>query len=106
MGHSGLPDLESGRSEAILRGLVFILFNMKVKQFQRFFFSGLFVHKCIITLFFFFLQMFVFGCIQGHHVKAQALSGLGRSKETWREFLYCLALNLECNSVKKAAQKV
>ncbi|XDB55007.1 hypothetical protein AB1E18_008478 [Capra hircus] len=43
---------------------------------------------------------------KGHHVKAQALSGLGRSKETWREFLYCLALNLECNSVKKAAQKV
>uniref|UniRef100_A0A452EUL3 LON peptidase N-terminal domain and ring finger 2 n=1 Tax=Capra hircus TaxID=9925 RepID=A0A452EUL3_CAPHI len=43
---------------------------------------------------------------KGHHVKAQALSGLGRSKETWREFLCCLALHLECNSVKKAAQKV
>lgn len=42
---------------------------------------------------------------KGHHVKAQALSGLGRSKETWREFLCCLALHLECNSVKKAAQK-
>jgi hypothetical protein len=50
--------------------------------------------------------MFVFGCIQGHRVKAEALSGLGRSKETLREFLYCLALNLECNSVKKEAQKV
>lgn len=38
-------------------------------------------------------------------MKAEALSGLGRSKETLREFLYCLALNLECNSVKKEAQK-
>lgn len=43
---------------------------------------------------------------KGHRVKAEALSGLGRSKETLREFLYCLALNLECNSVKKEAQKV
>ncbi|KAM9721986.1 LOW QUALITY PROTEIN: LON peptidase N-terminal domain and RING finger protein 2 [Dama dama] len=43
---------------------------------------------------------------KGHHVKAQALSGLGRSKETLKEFLYCLALNPECNSVKKEAQKV
>lgn len=106
MGHSGLPDLESGRSEAILRGLVFILFNMKVKQFQRFFFFRAVCTQVYHHTVFFFLQMFVFGCIQGHHVKAQALSGLGRSKETWREFLYCLALNLECNSVKKAAQKV
>ncbi|XP_075857150.1 LON peptidase N-terminal domain and RING finger protein 2 isoform X2 [Microcebus murinus] len=43
---------------------------------------------------------------KGHHVKAQALSGLGRSKEVLKEFLYCLALNPECNSVKKEAQKV
>ncbi|XP_014647081.1 PREDICTED: LON peptidase N-terminal domain and RING finger protein 2 [Ceratotherium simum simum] len=43
---------------------------------------------------------------KGHHVKAQALSGLGRSQEVLREFLYCLALNPECNSVKKEAQKV
>lgn len=39
-------------------------------------------------------------------MKAQALSGLGRSKEALKEFLYCLALNPECNSVKKEAQKV
>uniref|UniRef100_A0A8C6CL06 LON peptidase N-terminal domain and RING finger protein 2 n=1 Tax=Moschus moschiferus TaxID=68415 RepID=A0A8C6CL06_MOSMO len=43
--------------------------------------------------------MFVLGCIQGHHVKAQAFSGLGRSKETLKELLYCLALKPECNSV-------
>ncbi|KAB0381295.1 hypothetical protein FD755_009079, partial [Muntiacus reevesi] len=43
---------------------------------------------------------------KGHHVKAQALSGLGRSKEMLKEFLYCLALNPKCNSVKKEAQKV
>ncbi|XP_012497323.1 PREDICTED: LON peptidase N-terminal domain and RING finger protein 2 [Propithecus coquereli] len=43
---------------------------------------------------------------KGHHLKAQALSGLGRSKEVLKEFLYCLALNPECNSVKKEAQKV
>ncbi|XP_044119604.1 LON peptidase N-terminal domain and RING finger protein 2 isoform X2 [Neovison vison] len=43
---------------------------------------------------------------KGHHMKAQALSGLGRSKEALKEFLYCLALNPECNSVKKEAQKV
>ncbi|EAX01846.1 LON peptidase N-terminal domain and ring finger 2, isoform CRA_a [Homo sapiens] len=43
--------------------------------------------------------------IKGHQVKAQALSGLGRSKEVLKEFLYCLALNPECNSVKKEAQK-
>ncbi|XP_057599631.1 LON peptidase N-terminal domain and RING finger protein 2 [Hippopotamus amphibius kiboko] len=43
---------------------------------------------------------------KGHHVKALALSGLGRSKEVLKEFLYCLALNPECNSVKKEAQKV
>ncbi|CAN0505119.1 unnamed protein product [Rangifer tarandus platyrhynchus] len=43
---------------------------------------------------------------KGHHVQTQALSGLGRSKETLKEFLYCLALNPECNSVKKEAQKV
>lgn len=43
---------------------------------------------------------------KGHHVKAQALSGLGRTKEVLKEFLYCLALNPECNAVKKEAQKV
>ncbi|KAI5931648.1 LON peptidase N-terminal domain and RING finger protein 2 [Manis javanica] len=42
----------------------------------------------------------------GHHVKAQALSGLERSTEVLKEFLHCLALNPECNSVKKEAQKV
>ncbi|XP_011753708.2 LON peptidase N-terminal domain and RING finger protein 2 [Macaca nemestrina] len=44
--------------------------------------------------------------IKGHQVKAQALSGLGRSKEVLKQFLYCLALNPECNSMKKEAQKV
>lgn len=39
-------------------------------------------------------------------MKAQAFSGLGRSKKVLKEFLYCLALNPECNSVKKEAQKV
>uniref|UniRef100_A0A8D0RD23 LON peptidase N-terminal domain and ring finger 2 n=1 Tax=Sus scrofa TaxID=9823 RepID=A0A8D0RD23_PIG len=43
---------------------------------------------------------------KGHHVKALALSGLGRSKEVLRAFLYCLALNPESHSVKKEAQKV
>ncbi|XP_073906460.1 LON peptidase N-terminal domain and RING finger protein 2 isoform X3 [Castor canadensis] len=42
----------------------------------------------------------------GHHLKAQALSGLGRSKEVLKEFIYCLALNPECNSAKKETQKV
>uniref|UniRef100_H0WNH1 LON peptidase N-terminal domain and ring finger 2 n=1 Tax=Otolemur garnettii TaxID=30611 RepID=H0WNH1_OTOGA len=44
--------------------------------------------------------------IKGHHVKAQALSGLGRSKEVLKEFLYCLALNPECHAAKKETQKV
>ncbi|XP_012875158.1 PREDICTED: LON peptidase N-terminal domain and RING finger protein 2 [Dipodomys ordii] len=43
---------------------------------------------------------------KGHHLKAQALSGLGRSKEVLKEFIYCLALNPECNSAKKETQKV
>ncbi|XP_062934381.1 LON peptidase N-terminal domain and RING finger protein 2 [Cynocephalus volans] len=43
---------------------------------------------------------------KGHHIKAQALSGLGRSKEVLKEFLYCLALNPECCAVKKEVQKV
>lgn len=52
------------------------------------------------------LAVFVFGQIQGHHVKAQILSGLGRSKEVLKEFIYCLALNPECNSARKETQKV
>ncbi|XP_035309384.1 LON peptidase N-terminal domain and RING finger protein 2 isoform X3 [Cricetulus griseus] len=43
---------------------------------------------------------------KGHHIKAQILSGLGRSKEVLKEFIYCLALNPECNSAKKETQKV
>lgn len=39
-------------------------------------------------------------------MKALALSGLGRSKEVLRAFLYCLALNPESHSVRKEAQKV
>ncbi|XP_006887919.1 PREDICTED: LON peptidase N-terminal domain and RING finger protein 2 [Elephantulus edwardii] len=44
--------------------------------------------------------------IQGHHVKAQALSGLGRTKEMLKELLYCLALNPEYDTVKADVQKV
>ncbi|XP_034377359.1 LON peptidase N-terminal domain and RING finger protein 2 [Arvicanthis niloticus] len=43
---------------------------------------------------------------KGHHIKAQILSGLGRSKEVLKEFIYCLALNPECNSARKETQKV
>lgn len=43
---------------------------------------------------------------KGHHIKAQILSGLGRSKEVLKEFIYCLALNPDCNSAKKETQKV
>ncbi|CAH7231556.1 LON peptidase N-terminal domain and RING finger protein 2 [Phodopus roborovskii] len=43
---------------------------------------------------------------KGHHIKAQVLSGLGRSKEVLKEFIYCLALNPECNSAKRETQKV
>uniref|UniRef100_A0A8C6QHR1 LON peptidase N-terminal domain and ring finger 2 n=2 Tax=Nannospalax galili TaxID=1026970 RepID=A0A8C6QHR1_NANGA len=42
---------------------------------------------------------------KGHHIKAQILSELGRSKEVLKEFIYCLALNPECNSAKKETQK-
>lgn len=44
--------------------------------------------------------------MQGHYVKAQALSGLGRIEEALKEFLYCVALNPEWNSMKMEAQKV
>uniref|UniRef100_A0A8C3VP33 LON peptidase N-terminal domain and ring finger 2 n=1 Tax=Catagonus wagneri TaxID=51154 RepID=A0A8C3VP33_9CETA len=43
---------------------------------------------------------------KGRHVKALALSGLGRSKQVLQAFLHCLALNPESHSVKKEAQKV
>ncbi|CAO2607932.1 LON peptidase N-terminal domain and RING finger protein 2 [Lemmus lemmus] len=43
---------------------------------------------------------------KGHHIKAQILSGLGRSKEVLKEFVYCLALNPECRSAKRETQKV
>uniref|UniRef100_A0A8C3TDE6 LON peptidase N-terminal domain and ring finger 2 n=1 Tax=Chelydra serpentina TaxID=8475 RepID=A0A8C3TDE6_CHESE len=36
---------------------------------------------------------------KGHYVKAQALSGLGRTEEALKEFLYCVALNPEWNTV-------
>ncbi|KAM9584816.1 LON peptidase N-terminal domain and RING finger protein 2 [Trichechus inunguis] len=44
--------------------------------------------------------------IEGHHVKAQALSRLGRTKEMLKELLYCLALNPEFQTVKEEAEKV
>ncbi|KAM3935496.1 LON peptidase N-terminal domain and RING finger protein 2 [Leptodactylus fuscus] len=43
---------------------------------------------------------------KGHYVKAQALSGLGSTEESLKEFLYCVALNPEWRSVKVEAQKL
>ncbi|XP_053563657.1 LON peptidase N-terminal domain and RING finger protein 2 [Bombina bombina] len=43
---------------------------------------------------------------KGHYVKAQALSGLGRTEEALKEFLYCLALNPDWSSMKTEAQKI
>ncbi|XP_075056265.1 LON peptidase N-terminal domain and RING finger protein 2 [Mixophyes fleayi] len=43
---------------------------------------------------------------KGHYVKAQALSGLGRTEESFKELLYCVALNPEWSSVKTKAQKL
>uniref|UniRef100_A0A8C3XVS9 LON peptidase N-terminal domain and ring finger 2 n=1 Tax=Chelydra serpentina TaxID=8475 RepID=A0A8C3XVS9_CHESE len=43
---------------------------------------------------------------KGHYVKAQALSGLGRTEEALKEFLYCVALNPEWSLMKKEAQKI
>uniref|UniRef100_A0A8C8S537 LON peptidase N-terminal domain and ring finger 2 n=1 Tax=Pelusios castaneus TaxID=367368 RepID=A0A8C8S537_9SAUR len=43
---------------------------------------------------------------KGHYVKAQALSGLGRTEEALKEFLYCVALNPDWSLMKKEAQKV
>ncbi|XP_057607396.1 LON peptidase N-terminal domain and RING finger protein 2 [Chionomys nivalis] len=43
---------------------------------------------------------------KGHRIKAQILSGLGRSKEGLKEFIYCLALNPGCKSARKETQKV
>ncbi|XP_043848803.1 LON peptidase N-terminal domain and RING finger protein 2 isoform X3 [Dromiciops gliroides] len=42
---------------------------------------------------------------KGHYVKAQALSGLGRTEEALKEFLYCVALNPGRGIIKKEAQK-
>lgn len=39
-------------------------------------------------------------------MKAKALSGLERTEEALKEFLYCVALNPEWSSMKKEAQKV
>ncbi|EMP27167.1 LON peptidase N-terminal domain and RING finger protein 2, partial [Chelonia mydas] len=43
---------------------------------------------------------------KGHYVKAQVLSGLGRTEEALKEFLYCVALNPEWSLMKKEAQKI
>ncbi|XP_068124312.1 LON peptidase N-terminal domain and RING finger protein 2 [Hyperolius riggenbachi] len=43
---------------------------------------------------------------KGHYVKAQALSVLGRTEESLKEFLYCVALSPEWSSVKTEAQKL
>ncbi|XP_025891433.1 LON peptidase N-terminal domain and RING finger protein 2, partial [Nothoprocta perdicaria] len=42
----------------------------------------------------------------GHCVKAKALSGLERTEEALKEFLYCVALNPEWSAMKKEAQKI
>ncbi|KFP54729.1 LON peptidase N-terminal domain and RING finger protein 2, partial [Cathartes aura] len=42
----------------------------------------------------------------GHYVKAKALSGLERTEDALKEFLYCVALNPEWSSMKKEAQKI
>ncbi|XP_063314992.1 LON peptidase N-terminal domain and RING finger protein 2 isoform X2 [Pelobates fuscus] len=39
-------------------------------------------------------------------MKAQALSGLGRTEEAMKEFLYCVAINPEWSSMKTEAQKI
>lgn len=43
---------------------------------------------------------------KGHALKAQALSGLGRTEEALKEYLYCIALNPEMCEMKKEAQKI
>nr|XP_006113615.2 LON peptidase N-terminal domain and RING finger protein 2 [Pelodiscus sinensis] len=43
---------------------------------------------------------------KSHYVKAYALSGLGRTEEALKEFLYCVALNPEWSLMKKEAQKI
>ncbi|XP_005360017.1 LON peptidase N-terminal domain and RING finger protein 2 [Microtus ochrogaster] len=43
---------------------------------------------------------------KGHRIKAQILSGLGRSKEGLKEFIYSIALNPGCKSARKETQKV
>ncbi|XP_038234640.1 LON peptidase N-terminal domain and RING finger protein 2 isoform X2 [Dermochelys coriacea] len=43
---------------------------------------------------------------KGRYVKAQVLSGLGRTEEALKEFLYCVALNPEWSLMKKEAQKI
>ncbi|XP_056411951.1 LON peptidase N-terminal domain and RING finger protein 2 isoform X2 [Hyla sarda] len=43
---------------------------------------------------------------KGHYVKAQALSGMGRTEESLKEFLHCVALNPEWSSAKAEAQKI
>ncbi|XP_075192529.1 LON peptidase N-terminal domain and RING finger protein 2 isoform X2 [Anomaloglossus baeobatrachus] len=45
-------------------------------------------------------------CSKGRYVKAQALSGLGRTEESLKEFLHCVALNPEWSLVKTEAQKL
>ncbi|XP_078514144.1 LON peptidase N-terminal domain and RING finger protein 2 isoform X2 [Lissotriton helveticus] len=43
---------------------------------------------------------------KGHALKAQALSGLGRTEEALKEYLYCIALNPDMCEMKKEAQKI
>ncbi|XP_041511651.1 LON peptidase N-terminal domain and RING finger protein 2 [Microtus oregoni] len=43
---------------------------------------------------------------KGHRIKAQILSGLGRSKEGLKEFIYSIALNPGCKSTRKETHKV
>ncbi|KAJ1118394.1 hypothetical protein NDU88_006585 [Pleurodeles waltl] len=43
---------------------------------------------------------------KGHALKAQALSGLGRTEEALKEYLYCIALNPDMCEMKTEAQKI
>ncbi|XP_069492797.1 LON peptidase N-terminal domain and RING finger protein 2 [Ambystoma mexicanum] len=43
---------------------------------------------------------------KGHAVKGQALSGLGRTDEALKEYLYCVALSPDMCDMKKEAQKI
>lgn len=50
--------------------------------------------------------LLLFVCVQAHCVKATALMAAGLKEEALQEYLLCVALWPEWNSVKREAQKV